>query len=239
MKEPGSEFIRSENGSKLVYLHREIAPQAPALLKAIDHTLNSGKRGAGNRESGFAIDVDGAPQLFVRRSKRGGMMRFLGDLYLGFVPRMISELNVLSEARHRGVPVPQPMGVIVERVGPAMYRGAVITKAIPGMTMLEFVKVETDSRSLSHVLRMARYSIDTMHEQGLIHDDLNLNNLYVSMAGDGFTVVVLDFDKARLQAKPLSRSQRKRSLQRLAKSIRKLDPEGRYLNDASLKIVTE
>jgi len=238
VKEPGSEFIKSENGRKLVYLHREIAPLAPAVLKEIDRTINSGKKGAGNRESGFAIDVAGAPQLFLRRSMRGGMMRFLGDLYLGFIPRMVNELNVISEARHRGVPVPEPMGAIVERVGPAMYRGAVITKAIPGMTMEEFVKVETDPRSMSHVLRMARYSIDTMHEHGLIHDDLNLNNLYVSMAGDGFTVVVLDFDKARLQARPLSSSQRKRVLKRLAHSIRKVDPEGRYLNDASLKIMT-
>jgi len=238
VKEPGSEFIKSENGRKLVYLHREIAPLAPTVLTEIDRTLNSGKKGAGNRESGFAIDVDGAPQLFIRRSTRGGMMRFLGDLYIGFVPRMVAELNIISEARHRGVPVPEPMGAIVERVGPAMYRGAVITKAIPGMTMEEFVKVETDPRSMSHVLRMARYSIDTMHEHGLIHDDLNLNNLYVSMAGDGFTVVVLDFDKARLQAKPLSTSQRKRVLTRLARSIRKIDPGGRYINDAALKIMT-
>jgi len=33
-------------------------------------------------------------------------------------------------------------------------------------------------------------------------------------------------------------SQRRRNLKRLAGSIRKLDPEGRYLNDASLKIMT-
>ena len=106
------------------------------------------------------------------------------------------------------------------------------------MTMLEFVKIETDPRSLSHVVRMARYSIDTMHEHGLIHDDLNLNNLYVSMEGDGFTVVLLDFDKSRLLAKAVPNSARKRNFKRLAKSIRKLDPEGRYLDDASLKIMT-
>lgn len=238
MKEPGPEFIKTENAGKLAYLHRDIARLAPALLVEIDRTLRSGKKGAGNRESGYPVNVDGAPQLFVRRSMRGGLMRFLGDLYIGFVPRMLSELNVIAEARHRGVPVPEPMGVIVDRVGPAVYRGAVITKAIPGMTMLEFVKVETDPRSLSHVVRMARYSIDTMHEHGLIHDDLNLNNLYVSMAGDGFTVVLLDFDKARLLAKAVPNSARKRNFKRLAQSIRKLDPQGRYLNDASLKIMT-
>lgn len=238
MKEPGPEFIKSQNGRKLAYLHRDIAKLAPALLIEVDRTLRSGKKGAGNRESGYPVSVDGAPQLFVRRSMRGGMMRFLGDLYLGFVPRMVAELNVMSEARLRGIPVPEPMGAIVDFVAPGMYRGAVITKAIPGMTMVEFIKVETDPRSLSHVVRMARYSIDTMHEHGLIHDDLNLDNLYVSMAGDGMTVVLLDFDKSKLLSKAVSNSQRKRNLKRLAHSIRKIDPEGRYLNDEALKIMT-
>jgi hypothetical protein len=237
-QEPGPEFIKSQVGRRLAYLHREIAPFAPALLLEIDRRLRSGEKGAGNRESGYPVSVDGAPQLFVRRSSRGGMMRFLGNLYIGFIPRMIYELNVISEARKRGVPVPEPMGVIVENVAPALYRGAVLTKAIPGMTMWEFVKVETDPRSLSHVVRMARYSIDAMHEHGLFHDDLNLHNLYVSMAGDGFSVVVLDFDKARMMSRALSRSQRKRNFKRLAASIRKLDPEGKYLDAASLKIMT-
>jgi tRNA A-37 threonylcarbamoyl transferase component Bud32 len=234
----GPDFIKSQVGRKLAWLHREIAPFAPELLVEIDRTLRSGKKGAGNRESGYPISVEGAPKLFVRRSMRGGMMRFLGDLYIGFVPRMVHELNVISEARKRGIPVPEPMGAIVENVTAGIYRGAVLTKAIPGMTMWEFVKVETDPRSLSHVVRMARYSIDTMHEHGLLHDDLNLHNLYVSMAGDGFSVVILDFDKAKLSSRAVPRSQRKRNFKRLAESIRKLDPEKRYLNDAALKILT-
>jgi tRNA A-37 threonylcarbamoyl transferase component Bud32 len=237
-QDPGPDFIKSQVGRKLAYFHREIAPFAAELLLEIDRTLRSGKKGAGNRESGYPISVDGAPLLFVRRSMRGGMMRFLGDRYVGFVPRMVYELNVISEAHKRGISVPDPMGAIVEKVGPAIYRGAVITKAIPGMTMWEFVKVETDPRSLTHVVRMARYSIDTMHEHGLFHDDLNLHNLYVSMAGDGFSVVILDFDKARLSSRAVSRPRRKRNLKRLAQSIRKLDPEKRYLDDAALKIMT-
>jgi len=235
---PGPDFIKSQVGRKVAYLHREIAAFAPEILVEIDRTLRSGKKGAGNRESGYPISVEGAPKLFVRRSMRGGLMRFLGDRYVGFVPRMVYELNLVTEARNRGVSVPEPMGAIVEKVSPAIYRGAVITKAIPGMTMWEFVKVETDPRSLGHVVRMARYSIDTMHEQGLLHDDLNLHNLYVSMAGDGFTVVILDFDKAKLSSREVPRLQRKRNLKRLAESSRKLDPTRRYLDDAALKIMT-
>jgi 3-deoxy-D-manno-octulosonic acid kinase len=174
----------------------------------------------------------------MRRSKRGGMMHFMGDFYFGFIPRMVHELGVISEARKRGVPVPEPMGAIVEKVAPAIYRGALLTKAIPGMTMAEFMKVETDPRSLSHVARMARSSIDMMHDRGLVHDDLNLQNLYVSTAGDGFSVVLLDFDKARLMSGSVPPSQRRSNFKRLARSIRKLDPEGRYLDQAARKIMT-
>jgi hypothetical protein len=236
---PGPDFIKSKFGRRIAYLHREIAPFATAVLIEIDRTLRSGKKGVGNRESAYPIDVAGVPRLFVRRSKRGGMMRFMGDLYLGFIPRMVHELGVISEARKRGVPVPEPMGAIVEKVAPAIYRGALITKAIPGMTIAEFMKIETDPRSLSHVARMARSSIDAMHDRGLVHDDLNLQNLYVSTAGDGFSVVLLDFDKARLMSQAVPPSQRRSNLKRLGRSIRKLDPEGRYLDEAARKIMTE
>jgi serine/threonine protein kinase len=106
------------------------------------------------------------------------------------------------------------------------------------MTMAEFMKVETDPRSLSHVARMARSSIDMMHDRGLVHDDLNLQNLYVSTAGDRFSVVLLDFDKARLMSGSVPPSQRRSNFKRLARSIRKLDPEGRYLDQAARKIMT-
>ena len=238
MKDPGPNFVKSQVGRRLVYLDRQLAPFAPALMVEIDRQLRSGAKGAGNKSSGYPVNVDGAPALFVRRSRRGGLMSFLGEIYIGFIPRMIYELTVISEALKRGVPVVEPMGAIIENVAPAVYRGAIITKAVPGMTFWEFVQNETDPRSLSHVVRMARYSIDIMHEHGIFHDDLNMQNLFVSMAGDGFSVVILDFDKARVHSQALSKGQRKKNFKRLAQSIRKLDPEGKYLNDASLKILT-
>ena len=237
-REPGPDFIKSELGRKVVYLHREVASFAPQILLEIDRTLRSGRKGAGNRESGYLIDIEGAPKLFVRRSTRGGMMRVLGSVYFGFATRMVHELNVISEARNRGVSVPEPMGAIVEKVSPAVYRGAVLTKAIPGMTLWEFVKVENDPSSLSHVVRMARRAIDTMHARGIFHDDLNLHNLYVSTASEEFDVVILDFDKAKISAHELSPAQRRRNFKRLADSIRKLDPEGRYFDDASVEVLT-
>jgi hypothetical protein len=238
VKDPGPEFVKLEFGSRLFYLRREMVPLAPALITEIDRQLQSGKSGAGNRASGYRVEVEGAPPLFVRRSNRGGMMRFMGGFYVGFFPRMIFELALTSAARKRGVPAPEPIGAIVEHVAPAVYRGALITKAITGMTFWEFMQTDDDPRVLAHVVRMARYAIDIMHEHGIQHDDLNLQNLFVSTAGDGLSVVILDFDKSRLYSDALSPSLRRRSLKRLERSVRKLDRERRYFDDSSIRILT-
>ena len=238
VNDPRPEFAKLEFGPRQFYLRRELEPLAPALMAEIDRQLKSGKSGAGNRASGYRFEVAGAPPLFIRRSNRGGMMRFMGGLYLGFFPRMIYELALTSAARKRGVPAPEPIGAIVEQVAPAVYRGALITRAIAGMTFWEFMQTDDDPRVLSHVVRMARYAIDIMHEHGIQHDDLNLHNLFVSTAGDGLSVVILDFDKSRIYSNPLSPSMRRRSLKRLERSIRKLDRERRYFDDSAIQILT-
>ena len=138
----------------------------------------------------------------------------------------------------RGVSVPEIVGVIVENVAPAIHRGVLITKAIPGMTLWEFVQTDDDPQVRSHVIAMARRAIDTMHEKGVFHGDLNLHNLFVSTAGDQFSIVILDFDKSRLYPKPLSHPMRRRNLKRLARSMRKLDPSARYLDAKALAVLT-
>ncbi|HSR56933.1 MAG TPA: lipopolysaccharide kinase InaA family protein [Candidatus Binataceae bacterium] len=234
----GTEFTKLRLGRKTAYLHRDVAALAPALICAIDRVLRSGRAGAGNRASGYPLEVAGAPPLFVRRSRRGGLMRLMGDLYIDAVPRVLRELMLTAEARRRGVPAPEPIGAIVETLAPMLHREALITRAISGMTLWEFVQTDDDPQVRGHVLRLARQAIDTMHEQGVLHDDLNLHNLFVSTAGDGFSVVILDFDKSRLYRRALSRGLRRRNLRRLARSAAKLDPTGRYFDEAALAILT-
>jgi aminoglycoside phosphotransferase (APT) family kinase protein len=65
-----------------------------------------------------------------------------------------------------------------------------------------------------------------MHRAGVWHADLNLTNLLVAETGDP-DVTVLDFDRARLATGPLRARARRRNLERLARSLRKLDPARR------------
>ena len=55
---------------------------------------------------------------------------------------------------------------------------------------------------------------------GVFHADLNLHNILVHAAG----MVLLDFDRARLYARPLGVRARRRNLARLRRSLAKLDP---------------
>ena len=231
-------FTRITLGNKTIYLQREIASSAAALITEIDRTIASGRKGAGNRASGYPVNVEGVSALFARRFRRGGLIRLFGDNYLGFGSRMIRELALTWEARRRGVPVAEVVGAIVESVAPAIYRGVLITRAMPGMTLWELVQTDDDPQVREHLLTAARRAIDTMHEKGVFHGDLNLHNLFVSTAGDQFSVVILDLDKSRLYPTALSEPMRRRNMKRLARSVRKLDPSARYIDADALGILT-
>jgi hypothetical protein len=195
--------------------------------------------GAGNRGSGFPLKLDGGPELFVRHGQRGGFARFLTrDLYFGASNRPLRELAVANEARLRGIPIAEPLGVMIEAVVPSFYRSAFITRALSGMTLWEFLRADDDPTVRMHVAELARHAIDTMHNGGLLHADLNLHNLFVSKAGERLIVVLLDLDKAQLFAQSVTSSRRRINFERLARSARKLDPDQRYLDPKALAVLT-
>ena len=126
---------------------------------------------------------------------------------------------------------------MIEWIGPALYRGFFLTRAVRGMTLWEFLKTDDDPTVRNHVLAQARAAIDTMHDKGLFHADLNLHNLLVTRAHDSFTVIIIDLDKSRLFDAPVSSAMRRANASRLLRSARKLDPSGQYLDAAALSIL--
>ena len=73
---------------------------------------------------------------------------------------------------------------------------------------------------------MVAQTIARMHEAGIAHADLNLTNILVRIATDSPAVLLIDFDNARVFPSPLPLRQRQRNLQRLQRSLNKLDPGG-------------
>src|SRR5579863_2738484 len=128
------EFLEISAGPYQLYLHADLARYAITLAAALRELGAAGAPGAGNRASGFKLALPAGPDLFVRRARRGGAMRFvLDDLYFGFHPRPLAELALAAEAARRGVPLAEPMGAAVRWVLPGLYRGFFITRAAAGM----------------------------------------------------------------------------------------------------------
>jgi 3-deoxy-D-manno-octulosonic acid kinase len=231
-------FTRIRIRRRDIILHRDISAHASEILLAIGALGSGVESGAGNRQSAFRVTIADAPEIFARRSRRGGMIAaIVDDIYLGTNPRPLRELAITVEATHRGVPVVEPMGAVVEWIGPALYRGFFLTRAMRGMTLWQFLQTDDDPVVRSHVLGQARAAIETMHAKGLSHADLNLHNLLVTQAGESFTVMILDLDKSRLYDSPLSPAMRRANLARLARSARKLDRAGKYLDAAAFAIL--
>ena len=232
-------YARLVLGRRVMLLRRDILRHAPTIAVALrEMSSPEAAQGAGNRGSGRLLRLDGGPELFVRQAKRGGLTSLLlKDTFLGVTARPFTELSVATKAYRRGAPVAEPMGAVVDWIAPAIYRGFFLSRAIPGMTLWEFIKTDDDPIVLKHVLVTARASIVTMHDKGLFHADLNLHNLMVTQSGESFKVIILDLDKARLYDSSLRPSLRRNNATRLLRSARKLDPKGRYLDASALSIL--
>lgn len=225
-------------GRRELVVRRDIASQAARIMQKLGGLASAREGGAGNRQSAFRLDLGDGLELFARRGRRGGMIAsILSDVYVGITPRPLTELSVTIEAMRRGIPAAEPMGAMVDWIAPALYRGFFLTRAVRGMTLWEFLKTDDDPTVRDHVLGQTRTAIDTMHNKGLFHADLNLHNLLVAQAQESFTVIIIDLDKSRLFDAPLSAAMRRANAARLIRSARKLDPSGKIFDAAALSIL--
>ena len=88
-------FQNFELGRRVVYLRRDLAVRAPAIVASLS-TLGSAE-GAGNRLSGFALKLADGMELFTRINRRGGLIHLaLKDLYVGIGARPVRELSLIS-----------------------------------------------------------------------------------------------------------------------------------------------
>jgi 3-deoxy-D-manno-octulosonic acid kinase len=187
---------------------------------------------AGGRGATYRVALAGGPDVVVRLYRRGGLAaRFARDRYLGVRPRPLRELAVTNEVRRRGVPTVEVVAARVE--GRVAYRGALVTVAVPqARTLIDALRAAGDVAARSALATAAGRAVATMHAAGVFHADLNLTNLLVHPGPTGDEVLVLDFDRARLLARPLPLVARRRNLARMARSLRKLDPAGGLVGDA-------
>jgi 3-deoxy-D-manno-octulosonic acid kinase len=183
----------------------------------------------GGRGSASIITLPKIGAVVLRRYRRGGLIgKVLVDRYL-FSSRPFRELSVLAFARTRNVPVPEVLGASSTRIGLVWHRGHIVTRLIPdSRTLPVFIKEKRkDARRVSEVLKKAGAAIKKMHEAGIDHADLNMNNILVDAKDNVF---IIDFDKATAH-RELGARRRIRNLRRLLRSLRKLKGVGYSLDD--------
>lgn len=192
---------------------------------------------SGGRGSASVHTVDGLGEVVLRRYRRGGLIgKVLVDRYLS-ASRPFRELDVLALAHSRGVPVPEVIGASSIRAGAFWHRGRIVTRLIPGSrTLPVFISNNrNDGRIVTEVLRKAGRAIRKMHEAGIDHADLNMNNILVDTKRAAY---VIDFDKATV-CPDLGKSRRLRNLRRLLRSARKLAGMGLDFTDADFERILE
>lgn len=157
--------------------------------------------GGTGRGATLCFDVDGRT-LVLRRYRRGGMVRRLGDRYLRLGlrrSRAWRELALLVRLQNEGLPVPQPVAAWVEPVAPwaPFARQVLLTEYLPA------------TRTLTEVLRKGALedaawdrigvTIARMHRVGVDHADLNAHNILVDAEGG---IHLIDFDRGRFRKGP-------------------------------------
>ena len=180
------------------------------------------------RGSVWRVQTDTRETLIVRAYRRGGFVRhFLSDLYWDRPPRPLAEVVATETARQRGVPTIEVLGAYVHWMNNGLYRGLFISRDAEGFHNLwEWLQMRPTGPTRIATLTAVARAIATMHEAGIAHADLNLTNILVQPGSTSPQILLLDFDRAQVLSDPVPRPQRERTLCRLQRSFRKLNPDG-------------
>jgi hypothetical protein len=228
-------FRRVESPSGLVVVRTGVAPDLERILLAATPDSVEGRplEGAG-RGGAWLVPAGGDETAVLRWYRRGGLPRhFVRDRFLALgMPRPARELLASEEARRRGIEVPEVLGVRVDRGGPGLYRGAIVTRWIGDtVSLADLLATSAAEARRETALRAVGTTLRAMHDRGLHHRDLNAGNILLRPAGDGFAVWIIDLDRATV-GPAVSPARRRRALDRLARSLARPAAGGRAFGRA-------
>jgi len=200
---------------KRVCLHPE-ADEARIVAAARRFLAGEGTSPGKGRGPTIRLEELGEALIF-RPYRHGGMLRFLTGSRFLRPQRFLEEARLTVEAGRRGVAVPAPRGLLLER-GPWGWKGVLIT------TALEPIRDGTEiarggGAVLSRAAAAGAEAVATLHAADISHADLHLKNILFSH--DGGRAWIIDLDRARIK-KSGRRTEVRRNLLRLLRSWVKL-----------------
>lgn len=193
---------------------------ARATARPVDDAAVVGGRGAVRR-----LALPDGDHAYVRRYVHGGLAgSLLGDLYWQRPPRPLRELVATEAARRANVLAPEVLAAATLPVDPAgiFYRGVLVTRAIEGRRPLAAALREaSDDAERSAWIACAVRAVRRLHAAGIHHPDLNVTNVLVTARPDD-DAALIDFDRARVGARPVGKIATALARRRLSRSIAKL-----------------
>ena len=215
-----SETSTSSDGRVEVYARAGLtrALRQRGLLENVPATARATRRwNAAGRSSVAELEI-GDQRVVVKRLHHGGALRWLGEQYIG-AARLWRTVRIHQRLEHAGV---ASVRVVFARRRPGL---------LPGLARLELATaLVADARSLREcwepavdrgdrrelLVRCGRV-IAAMHDAGVLHADLNVDNVLFDDAG---RALLLDFEGSRVRPDP-SESAREANLLRLLRSMLK------------------
>jgi len=166
-------------------------------------------------------------RVMVRKYLRGGLVRWVNkELFFGN-KRPFHELLIGTEAVRRGIPTALPLAAVSIRVAVSFFRCYLITRELTNCIDLpRYLKDLRDNsipnagRKKERVLVKTAETVKTMHDQGLLHADLNMKNILVDKT-DAEKIYIIDWDKSLLR-NGLNPAERSANIIRFCRSMVKL-----------------
>lgn len=175
----------------------------------------------GGRGGAYVVNTPIGP-LLLRRYLRGGMVApLLKDKYFwhgGTKTRSFAEFFLTAEMFAEGAPVPEPIAAYYWRTG-KFYRAAILVQFLHGIDTFGSL---IESQGANAPWAQCGQLISRAHRKGLNHADLNAHNIVFNQRGEGW---LIDFDRSKQQIPETE--WRQSNLDRLARSIRKIQTAGK------------
>lgn len=218
-----------ERGNRLVV--REDRQGEIDFATCLDPRKSQEAAGMAGRGGLRAVTLRDGTTALIRRYHHGGLLRGLtGSCLFSWPPRPFRELTVTEELRRRGFPTVEVYAGCVEKIRGPFHNGWLVTRQLEGAQDL-WTALQSGLASelgMAKSLQAVAAAIRHMHREGVYHRDLNLKNILLRATSAGAESHIIDFDKAILVLGQLPLPLVKNNLDRLLRSVHKLDPKRQF-----------
>jgi len=138
----------------------------------------------------------GGETWVLKAYRRGGLVRFFNACRYWGHARFLRELRLAALAEEAGVPTPEVLALILEGAGFGSVRAWLLSRHVSGGRPAgEYL----GQRAAASMARAAGQAVRRMHEAGVDHHDLHLDNIVGAFDSRGARACIVDWDRARLR----------------------------------------